>query len=458
MQRRSSGRRTAAAVRGRAVIGALALGVCLAMSGTAMAVPPPPPNPSEDELQASRDKAEAQASKVGVLANDLADAEGQLQQLKAEVGRKLELVKKAMIDLRRARDAAERAEREAQQAKEAVRAASDRIAQAREKLDEFVAGSYQQGSVVGSVSAYFGSDNAAELLERAQLLDSIADSRLSSLENMRRAQTVKANKESAARAALREARQKREAAERAKQQADAAKQAAIEAREKQAARIAELEDKKDRIQHQLYQARQQVDSLENQQEAYEDWLARKRAAERRRQQAALAAASSNSGGNSGDNSAASSGASASVTSSAPSASALIEQVIARAKSQLGVPYAWGGGNASGPTYGIRDGGVADAHGDWKKIGFDCSGLMTYAFAPVKIIPSYSGYQYDAGRKVPVSQAQRGDMLFWGPGGNTHVALYLGNGMMIEAPFSGGHVRIAPVRWAGIAPYAVRIIG
>nr|WP_260153009.1 NlpC/P60 family protein [Hoyosella altamirensis] len=136
----------------------------------------------------------------------------------------------------------------------------------------------------------------------------------------------------------------------------------------------------------------------------------------------------------------------------------IDAVVNRALSQVGVPYAWGGGNANGPTLGIRDGGVADRHGDYLKIGFDCSGLMVYTFAGVGIsLPRFSGYIYNAGTKVPVAQMERGDMLFWGAGGSQHVSLYIGNGQMVEAPFSGATVRVVSVRWSGIQPFAVRMI-
>ena len=138
----------------------------------------------------------------------------------------------------------------------------------------------------------------------------------------------------------------------------------------------------------------------------------------------------------------------------PSNSARVETVINRAMSQLGTPYAWGGGDANGPTRGIRDGGVADSHGDYNKIGFDCSGLMIYAFAGVgKALPHYTGYQYTSGPQHPVSSRKRGDMLFW-PG---HVALYLGDGKMIEAPQSGDVVKISPVRMAGVMPMVVRLV-
>ena len=98
--------------------------------------------------------------------------------------------------------------------------------------------------------------------------------------------------------------------------------------------------------------------------------------------------------------------------------------------------------------------MADTHGDYNKIGFDCSGLMMYAFYSVGIeLQHYSGYQYTAGKQVPSSEAKRGDMLFW-PG---HVALYLGDGKMIEAPQSGDVVKISDVRWGGMQPMAVRMI-
>ena len=128
----------------------------------------------------------------------------------------------------------------------------------------------------------------------------------------------------------------------------------------------------------------------------------------------------------------------------------IEYVIRRGGSQMGVPYSWGGGKPTGPTTGVESG--ADT------VGFDCSGLTQFSFAGVGVlIPKYSGDQYNTGRKVPVSQAKRGDLLFWGPGGSQHVALYLGGGRMLEASGSGGKVTVSPVRRAGLQPYAARII-
>jgi peptidoglycan DL-endopeptidase RipB len=128
----------------------------------------------------------------------------------------------------------------------------------------------------------------------------------------------------------------------------------------------------------------------------------------------------------------------------------IEYVIRRGASQMGVPYSWGGGKPNGPTTGIDSGA--------NTVGFDCSGFTQFSFAGVGVlIPKYSGDQYNTGRKVPVSQTKRGDLLFWGPGGSQHVALYLGGGQMLEASGSAGKVTVSPVRRGGLQPYAARII-
>lgn len=129
-------------------------------------------------------------------------------------------------------------------------------------------------------------------------------------------------------------------------------------------------------------------------------------------------------------------------------SARVETVISRAMSMVGTPYVWGGGDANGPTTGL---------GGTQK-GFDCSGLVLYAFAGVGIsLPHYTGYQYQRGTQIDPRQAQRGDLFFWGDNGDSHVAIYLGDGTMIEAPQSGLNVRVTPVRWSGMSPKAVRLL-
>ena len=128
----------------------------------------------------------------------------------------------------------------------------------------------------------------------------------------------------------------------------------------------------------------------------------------------------------------------------------VEYVIRRGSSQMGVPYSWGGGTLNGPSKGVESGAGT--------VGFDCSGLVRYSFAGVGVLlPRFSGDQYNAGRHIPPSQAKRGDLIFYGPGGSQHVTIYLGNGQMLEASGSAGKVTVSPVRKAGMTPMLTRII-
>ncbi|GAA3886288.1 NlpC/P60 family protein [Saccharothrix violaceirubra] len=419
-----------------------ALFAVFVLIGSAGAVPPPPPNPGDDEISEGRRQADEKAARVGELTGQLTEATARLRALDDEVAAKMEFANKARVDLEIAQGEADRARRDADAAAVEAKAAGQAVEDTRLLLDEFAAASYQQGSVVGSVSAFFGSKSPEELLARAQLLSAVGGSSLNAMEEYERDRADKANKDSAARAALDAADRKQAAADDAKHTADAAQADAVRARSEQSEKAAALEQQRATVQGELDEALGAVGGLEAQREQYEQWSEQKR---REEEAAAQQAASYTpppvpAGGGpapvGGD----------------------VETVVARATMHLGVRYSWGGGNYDGPTTGIRDGGVADSYGDYYSVGFDCSGLMMFAFAGVGVyLPHYSGYQYTAGRQVPLAQARRGDMLFWGPGGGTHVALYLGDGMMIEAPFSGASVRIAPVRYGGIMPYVTRLL-
>ena len=53
--------------------------------------------------------------------------------------------------------------------------------------------------------------------------------------------------------------------------------------------------------------------------------------------------------------------------------------------------------------------------------------------------------------------RRGDIIFYGPGASQHVTLYLGNGQMLEAPYTGSTVKVSPVRTSGMTPYVDALI-
>ncbi|TYK46970.1 NlpC/P60 family protein [Actinomadura decatromicini] len=118
------------------------------------------------------------------------------------------------------------------------------------------------------------------------------------------------------------------------------------------------------------------------------------------------------------------------------ASAKAMAAVAAALSQRGVPYSWGGGSASGPTYGTAQGANIK--------GFDCSGLTLYAYAQVGIsLPHYTGAQFTAGTRVSQSQLKPGDLVFFYSDLH-HMGLYIGNGDMVHAPQTGDVVKIAPI--------------
>ncbi len=79
-------------------------------------------------------------------------------------------------------------------------------------------------------------------------------------------------------------------------------------------------------------------------------------------------------------------------------------------------------------------------------GFDCSGLVQWSFAQAGIsLPRTSGAQYAATTHIPLADIEPGDLLFYGADGSEHVALYIGGGSMIEAPFTGAVVWVTAVR-------------
>ncbi|HKR48240.1 MAG TPA: NlpC/P60 family protein [Pseudonocardiaceae bacterium] len=412
------------------------------------AVPPPPPNPSDDDLRSSQARADATASRVGQLANQVAQADAALLALQSEVALKREQTNKALIDQQVAETAATAAKVAADNTRAEADAAAAQITEAHRDLDQFAAASFRQGSTIGSLSAFLGSKSPKDLLARAELLDAVGGSQLHAVENMQRARIDAANKNSQARAALTVAQVAHQAATNAKATLDTAYRAAIDTEAAKAAQANALQEHKSDLERRLYEAQNAVAGLRGQRQRYEEWRAA-----RDREQAAAAAAAAAAAVAAERNESTPSGATRTTSRE-------VRSVINRAMGQLGVRYSWGGGNAQGPTIGIRDGGVADTFGDYRRVGFDCSGLMIYAFSRVLgySLPHYSGFQYHSGQKVPLADKRPGDMLFWGTNGNIHhVALYVGGGQMIEAPYSGAAVRVTSVRYNEIMPYAVRLL-
>lgn len=109
-------------------------------------------------------------------------------------------------------------------------------------------------------------------------------------------------------------------------------------------------------------------------------------------------------------------------------------VVAAWRSQLGVPYSWGGGGPGGPGLGFgRGAGIR---------GFDCSSLMQYGWAKVGVsLPRVTYDQINYGKPVPRGQERPGDLVFPNRG---HVAGVSGPGRVIHAPRTGGVVHERPM--------------
>ncbi|PXX59110.1 cell wall-associated NlpC family hydrolase [Nocardia tenerifensis] len=452
----------------------LLVSVAVVLAGPAVAVPPPPPNPSDGQIADAGAQVDAGVTEVGALINEVAAADQQLQQLDGEVARKREEVNKALVDLQNARDAADAAAAVVLDTQRELADAGTRVDSARRNFDQFAVQAYTRPAAESMV-VYLAASTPAAALDQAQLLSLVSKSQRQVLDGLRRAQIEQGNKNSSARQAKSAADAAAAAAEQAKLDAEHAVAAAKAALDQQTVQRDNLQRQRRDAQGRLDFARQNVAGLQGQRDAYLNWDQQRKAEEAAVRAAAAAAASRAAADQNAQGRAGQLGAGkrphTQLESSAPprrttprpnlpsiNGAAAIETVVDRAMSQLGVVYAWGGGDEDGPTLGIHDGGVADSYGDYNKVGFDCSGLMIYAFAGIGVaLPHYSGYQYNAGTRVPVAQRVRGDMLFWGPGGSEHVALYLGDGQMIEAPESGDVVRVTAVREGGIMPYAVRIV-
>jgi cell wall-associated NlpC family hydrolase len=112
------------------------------------------------------------------------------------------------------------------------------------------------------------------------------------------------------------------------------------------------------------------------------------------------------------------------------------QALRFALTRRGDPYVWGG---AGPN------------------DFDCSGLVMWAYGKVGIsLPHFTGDQWNSGQHISRSQLEPGDLVFFFPD-ISHVGLYVGDGLMLDAPTFGQPVQIQPIFWSAYVG-AVRIVG
>ena len=119
----------------------------------------------------------------------------------------------------------------------------------------------------------------------------------------------------------------------------------------------------------------------------------------------------------------------------PGGNTLGEEALRAALSRRGDPYVWG---AAGPSQ------------------FDCSGLVLWAYAREGIhLDHFTGDQWNEGVHVSRNQLQPGDLVFFYPT-ISHVGMYIGDGLMVDAPDFGQDVMVQPIDWS-VFDGAVRIV-
>ncbi|MFI2764914.1 NlpC/P60 family protein [Streptomyces echinatus] len=126
--------------------------------------------------------------------------------------------------------------------------------------------------------------------------------------------------------------------------------------------------------------------------------------------------------------------------------------VRKAATRVGTPYSYGGGGPQGPSTGFCDGRNGYLNGRCaatSTVGFDCSSLVQYAYWPDLKLPRTAAAQYGATSNHAVSRQDLkvGDLLFWSHGDSGsiyHVAMYAGDGNVLQAPRTGKNVDIAPL--------------
>ena len=392
--------------------------------------------PSQAEVDAAQAAASDKARDVAAVQADLVLANQRLQQASIAAAKAGEEYNGAVYRLEQARAEAEAAERRAD------RAQADVVRQQR-AYGDVLATSYAMAPQLTAMAAMMDSEGPSAVMEKLTTLSTAEDAMNSQYDSFRATSTLatiaRTQADQAREKAARLEAEMRRAHDAARAAADAAGAEATRVADQKQALIAELAH----LQHvSVTIARQRQDALEAQaaaaaaaaaQQAAEEAAqqAAQQAAQEAAQQAAQEAAEQQEQGGNGDNGGSGGGGGngggdpqPDPNPPAPSGSA-VERAIDFAEAQLGEPYVWG---AAGPD------------------AWDCSGLTMRAWEAGGVyLPHYSVAQYEQSTPISPSDLRPGDLVFWGDNNDSssiyHVAMYIGDGQIIQAPRTGRDVEI-----------------
>ena len=413
----------AATLRARVRLAGAAGVVALAASVLTLAPPALADNgggPTAGQVAASKARVARLERKVAAAADAVTRAQQSLDQARTAAEVAVEAYDKAQVQEAasvRALDAAQLV----------LNAAGAQVASARHDVSKFAVAAYE-GGTLSSVDLLLDSHGPDTMLYRLSALDAVSRSQRDVLQTMNAAKVYQGVVEQQAAAVV-------TSSKRAAAAADAARAHAAQLVDAQTAAVARVTTASQQLASMLADARAHASSLERARlqalaEAHARALAAKQAAARRaaqdranRERAQQQTGGSGSGGAGSSNGGA--GSSSNQNFGSTVSAATEQAALQQAESQLGKPYQWG---ASGPDT------------------YDCSGLVMWAYAQVGVhVDHWTGDQWNEGAHIPLSALRAGDLLFFAtdtsdPNTIHHVGMYVGNGEMIEAPYTGANVR------------------
>jgi len=446
--------------------GSIAAVVLLGLIGpgtpSAGALPPKPTPPApikrttHGAVLAAQSERDAAAARVGAMTARIAEKQNEVR---IKNGKAEQAEQKYALAYSQLQDA-KRKERKATKRVVQCEAA---VATAHDQFVESVRATYTSGGVGGMTGTLLTAPDPTTVLEQSTLDSYLASHKADAIGRYQSELIGCANDKAAAtRARLTKTKLEQQAEQQKVLAFAAAAQAKQEEQAYEAAMVIE--------QRQLNEARAVLDSTVQDRTAYLGYLNRlddyhrklnayNDAKARAEAEARARAARRHHGGGGGSSGG---GGSWSSGPSAPSGGGWTaekgKRAARRALSQLGMPYAWAGGGVGGPSYGVCSSSNG-APNDCNVRGFDCSGLVMYAWG--QYWDHFAANQYwQAGSYHPsVGNLRPGDLLFWSDGGPWgaihHVAIYVGGGDMVEAPYSGGYVQREPIGEYGSIDFTTR---
>jgi cell wall-associated NlpC family hydrolase len=371
------------------------------------------PVPGARDVARGKERVREAAARVGRIGAALAEADGQLDDLGAQAESAVERYNGERVKLAQAGTAYEAAAQRSAQARH-------RLAEVRDDVARLAGGAYRsQGGLLSGAAALGGPGGPAGFLARATTMQVIVTRQRALLQRQAAVKTVADVFERQAHDAL-EARQ-----EATRSAADARETAAAAVTRQQEA-VKRIQQRKTALVAELAAARTDAAALEQARATALDQ-------ERTARLGTERTVSSHQVVPTEGTRALVHGLARGTDVGSIAASAALKW--------LGTPYSWGGGNETGPTRGIAQGAGT--------VGFDCSGLVTYAWAKAGVrLVHYATTQYNAGPHPSRSDLRPGDLVFFAhnpadPSTIHHVGIYIGDGQMVEAPFTGARVRISP---------------